>query len=660
MRNEGLADSLDRRSFIGGSDARIIMGDDEGALLRLWREKRGEAEPEDLSGNLLVQLGAVTEELNRRWYEASTGQVIADVQMHIRHPALHWMGATLDGRVQASGAVFEAKFMLPWSFSEESAAAKYMPQLQHNMWVIAARTAVLSVITGGGKWVEIKTHADPLYQHLIVTAERKFWCCVESGEPPALFGVDPPRPRVEAVRIVDMASSNAWAEFAAIFTRTREAHQEHEHSKAELKSLMPEDAQQAFGHGIRAKRSKAGAVTFNVLDENDTNVASESIAKLAAALAKAQGELINPEKSLVATIKSENAGDQTFRYAPLSSGLDIVRKTLGQHEIAVMQTTSTDPAGMISLTTMLAHASGEWIASDWPVCAISETAAPHRMGAALTYARRYALFTLVGIAGEEDVDAPDHAVPGSQSGPIERGRANGSGALKGSPLNGSSKRVTRHVSRTTPQKPTLTMLNGTASANLGDSLVAEIDSLVRHDAITNWVQHRMADKNRLSPADARQIEEAFEQKLLSLSAGASEFAPRRSGSRPSAHSRQTPGMDESALAFPEPRRVRDRDHVRSVAQKPCLICGRRPSDPHHLRFAQSRAMGRRVSDEFTVPLCRGHHRELHRSGDEAVWWQRQVVDPAMAARALWLENHPLPSTEREHSVSTDDPADGNH
>ena len=234
----------ERRYFIGGSDARIIMGDDEAALLRLWREKRGEAEPEDLSGNLIVQLGAVTEELNRRWYEANTGQVITDVQTHIRHAGLRWMGATLDGRVEASGAVFEAKFMLPWSFSEEAAAEKYMPQLQHNIWVVAARGAVLSVITGGGKWVEIKTHADALYQHLIVTAERKFWRSVESGEPPTLFGVEPPKPRIEAVRIVDMSTSNAWAEFAGIFIRTRDAHCEHEKAKAELKGLVPDDAQQ--------------------------------------------------------------------------------------------------------------------------------------------------------------------------------------------------------------------------------------------------------------------------------------------------------------------------------------------------------------------------------------------------------------------------------
>jgi predicted phage-related endonuclease len=254
----------DRRFFIGGSDARVIMGDDEAALIRLWREKRGEVEPEDLSGNLVVQLGLATEDLNRRWYEANTGQAVIDVQRKIRHPVLRWMGATLDGRVQGSDAVFEAKFMLPWSFSEEAAAAKYMPQLQHNMWCVAARTAVLSVITGGGKWMEILAHADPLYQHLIVTAERKFWRCVESGEPPRLFGVEPPKPRLEAVRIVDMTSSNAWAEFAAVFTRTRQAHLQHEQAKAELKTLVPEDAKEAVGHGVRAKRSKTGAVSFDL------------------------------------------------------------------------------------------------------------------------------------------------------------------------------------------------------------------------------------------------------------------------------------------------------------------------------------------------------------------------------------------------------------
>ncbi|MFY9772002.1 MAG: YqaJ viral recombinase family protein [Xanthobacteraceae bacterium] len=257
--------AANRRYFIGGSDARIIMGDDEAALIRLWREKRGEVEPEDLSGNLIVQLGLATEDLNRRWYQHSTGQVLTDIQRRIRHPALRWMGATLDGRVEATGAVFEAKFMLPWSFSEEAAGEKYMPQLQHNMWVVAARSAVLSVITGGGKWVEIATHADPLYQHLIVTAERKFWRCVESGKEPKLFGVEPPKPRLEAVRVVDMASSNAWAEFATIFTRSHQAHLQHEQAKAELKSLVPEDAKEAVGHGVRAKRSKTGAVSFDLV-----------------------------------------------------------------------------------------------------------------------------------------------------------------------------------------------------------------------------------------------------------------------------------------------------------------------------------------------------------------------------------------------------------
>ncbi len=265
--------SADRRSFIGGSDARSIMGDDEAALLRLWREKRGEVESEDLSGNLIVQLGLVTEELNRRWYEANTGEVVTDVQKQVRHPTLRWMAATPDGRVQGSGAVFESKFMLPWYFSEEAAAEKYMPQLQHNIWVLAARSAVLSVITGGGKWVEINIHADPLYQHLIVTAERKFWRCVESGETPTLFGAEPPRPRIEAVRIVDMSASNAWAEFAGVFSRTRSAHLEYEQAKAELKSLMPEDAHQAIGHGIRAKRSKSGAICFDLLQEEDNHAA---------------------------------------------------------------------------------------------------------------------------------------------------------------------------------------------------------------------------------------------------------------------------------------------------------------------------------------------------------------------------------------------------
>src|ERR1700720_2877327 len=259
------ATRVEHRDFIGGSDARIIMGQDEKALHRLWKEKRGEAAPVDLSGVLIVQLGLATEDLNRRWYEQNSGHRISDIQRHAVHRAIPWMAATLDGLVKETGAVFEAKFMLPWSFSEEAAAEKHMAQLQHNMWVTNAKAAALSIITGGGKWVEIAIGADSLYQHLLLPAEKKFWRCVESGEPPRLFGVEPPRPRIAAVRVVDMSSSNAWAEIAGVFCRTRSAFLEHENAKAELKGLMPEDAKEAIGHGIRAKRSKSGAVSFDVL-----------------------------------------------------------------------------------------------------------------------------------------------------------------------------------------------------------------------------------------------------------------------------------------------------------------------------------------------------------------------------------------------------------
>jgi predicted phage-related endonuclease len=262
-----------RRNFVGGSDARIIMGDDEVAILRLWHEKRGEVEPEDLSDSLIVQLGLVTEGLNRHWYERNTGRVIECIQHRLRHPVLRWMGATVDGMVESTGAVFEAKFMLPWSFSEEAAAEKHMAQVQHNMWVTNAKEAALSIITGGGKWVEITIPADSLYQHLLLTAEKKFWRCVESGETPRLFGVDPPRPRIEAVRIVDMSASNSWAEFAGVFRRTRQAFLEHEKSKAELKGLMPEDAKEAIGHGVRAKRSKSGAISFDLLEGQGSHAA---------------------------------------------------------------------------------------------------------------------------------------------------------------------------------------------------------------------------------------------------------------------------------------------------------------------------------------------------------------------------------------------------
>jgi predicted phage-related endonuclease len=255
-----------RRNFIGGSDARTIMGTDEAALLRLWREKRGEVEPEDLSRNLIVRLGVVTESLNREWFERNTGRLVKDVQKRVHHPVIRWIGATLDGLVEATSSVFEAKFLLPWSFSEEAAAQKYLPQLQHNMWVTNSTTSVLSVITGGGKWVEIAVPADSLYQHLLFTAEKKFWRCVESGEPPRLFGIETPPPRIEGVRVVDMSSSNSWAEFAGQFRQTRDAFLKHESAKAELKAMMPDDAREAIGHGVRARRSKSGAVSFELLE----------------------------------------------------------------------------------------------------------------------------------------------------------------------------------------------------------------------------------------------------------------------------------------------------------------------------------------------------------------------------------------------------------
>jgi predicted phage-related endonuclease len=265
MKSKMWRTSGERRSFVGGSDARIIMGNDETALVRLWREKRGEAEPMDLSGNLIVQLGRATEELNRCWFQRNTGLHVRDVQRHVRHSAISWMGATLDGIVDGKEAVFEAKFMLPWSFSEETAAEKYMAQLQHNMWVTHLRSSVLSVITGGGKWVEIAIPMDPLYLSILVAAEKKFWRCIQSGEVPHLINAASPRPHIEAIRIVDMSTSNSWAEFAALFHNTQGACLDHERAKSELKALMPEDARECIGHGVRGRRSKSGAVSFDVL-----------------------------------------------------------------------------------------------------------------------------------------------------------------------------------------------------------------------------------------------------------------------------------------------------------------------------------------------------------------------------------------------------------
>ena len=378
---------------------------------------------------------------------------------------------------------------------------------------------------------------------------------------------------------------------------------------------------------------------------------SPSIGTLASALAKAQGELVNPEKSLVATIRKDGprGAEQTFRYAPLSSGLDIVRKTLGQHEIATVQTTAIDEtAGIIKLTTVLAHASGEWIASDWPVCAISETATPHWMGSALTYARRYALFTLVGIAGEDDLDAPDLLTPTNQTPDPERPKAHRNGQLSGMehrPPGQSRRDAVGFVQAAS-------ILSTEASAQLRDRLLTEIRDLGSGDDAAKWAHKSLADKNKLTTANSYAVENAFEAKLEAFVLGgtqASEPAESTGSHRQARKGREvkpkrprhSQAIDKGVLALPEPRRVRDRDHVRFVAQHPCLICGRRPADAHHIRFAQSKALSRKVSDEFTVPLCRGHHREVHRCGDEATWWRNSRIDPTIAARSLWLESHPL-------------------
>jgi hypothetical protein len=381
---------------------------------------------------------------------------------------------------------------------------------------------------------------------------------------------------------------------------------------------------------------------------------SETIGTIAAALAKAQAQLVNPEKSLTGSIRSDRSGaaERSFRYAPLSSGLDIVRKTLSQHEIATVQTTSIDEtAGIIRLSTVLAHASGEWIASDWPVCAISETAAPHRMGAALTYARRYALFTLVGIAGEDDLDAPDLTGPHPESGEKVVSKSGSNGAQQ----TGSAHRAVHLRSRSASASPRLE-LSAALSASLRDELLREIDGLLSADGAALWAQRTLAAKNKLSAIDAQKVEESFKARLESFATGAPTERstalkwPTRGRDRGQKR-RSAPGVDKSALTLPAPRRIRDRDHVKSVAKQPCLVCGRRPADAHHLRFTQSPALGRKVSDEFTVPLCRGHHREVHRCGDEAVWWQKAGIDPTVTARTLWLETHPLPAIQRLDSAA---------
>jgi len=386
---------------------------------------------------------------------------------------------------------------------------------------------------------------------------------------------------------------------------------------------------------------------------------SESISALAAALAKAQIELVNPEKSMLATIEADGRGapKQIFRYASLSSGLDIVRKTLGQHEIATLQATSLDQAaGIINLKTVLAHSSGQWISSDWPVCPLDEMASPKRMGAALTYARRYALFALVGIAGEDDLDAPDLNAPEPVRTIIERPMS-----TSRSRLNGGRSQAARKSFAGSTQTEDLNAahspLKDQLSTVLRDQLLGQLEGINSAEEAAIWAHRILPAKNRLNPADARQVEAAFEARLTKLQGEATplevptstpSFAPQNLSNltRPTLPPTKLADQERTEnghLVPAQSRRVRDKEHLRFVATQPCLICCRAPADAHHLRFAQHHALGRKVSDEFTVPLCRGHHREVHHCGNEAEWWKKTTIDPTVTARALWLKTHPLSS-----------------
>jgi hypothetical protein len=361
---------------------------------------------------------------------------------------------------------------------------------------------------------------------------------------------------------------------------------------------------------------------------------SDSIGAIAAALAKAQGELTNPEKSLVATIRSPfpREADRSFRYASLASGLDIVRKSLGCHEIATIQTTAIDQdSGQIRLTTLLAHASGEWISSDWPVCPISDTVSPQRMGTALSYARRYALFALVGIAGEDDLDAPDLLAEPSPAlstpAKINQAGANGrkpNGSIHKQPL-----------------------LAPGPSAQLRDQLIAEIHALNDGDELALWAHRRLPAKNTLISEDARAVEIAYQAVLLRSQSPLETMeplSPEGSAVTADESSSSTTPPDQPAavsneVSFPIQKSIRKRNkaHLAFVATRPCLVCQRSPCDAHHLRFAQPRSLGRKVSDEFTVPLCREHHQELHRHGNELAWWADLQITPLPIASELWTE-----------------------
>jgi hypothetical protein len=374
---------------------------------------------------------------------------------------------------------------------------------------------------------------------------------------------------------------------------------------------------------------------------------SETIGAIAAALAKAQAELANPEKSLVATIRASNPRemDQTFRYAALSSGLDIVRKALGGHEIATVQTTAIDKeAGLIRLTTTLAHASGEWLSSEWPVCAIAETTAPRRMGAALTYARRYALFTLVGIAGEDDLDAPDPVVGGtSESKPGPDIPASSPVADRPAFTPWSTIRKGKVI------RPTRIVLATDQSEVLRDRLVAELGDLKSTDEAADWVHKNLPAKNTLTSADAETLEASFRERLETIEGARpgsriSEVVGDSSAEYPQEQSQALGGPETPAPTATVVRRrrvaaktirLRDKEHCRFVARQPCVVCGRTPAEAHHIRFAQPRALGRKVSDEYAVPVCRVHHRDLHGYGDEAPWWAGVGIDPLLLALELW-------------------------
>jgi hypothetical protein len=393
---------------------------------------------------------------------------------------------------------------------------------------------------------------------------------------------------------------------------------------------------------------------------------SDRVGALAAALAKAQAEIANPEKSLTATIVSPFAHSRTFRYAPLSSGLDLVRKCLGQHEIATVQTTAIDrDSGLIRLTTTLVHASGEWLSSDWPVCAVSETAAPHRLGAALTYARRYALFTLVGIAGEDDLDAPDLPTAGLSPEAQKNSIRSEQGGLDQPAVElEPGRRVHAPEWRVRVEKAKSPGLPPDASANLRHQLIAELEQLVDPEALAIWAQRALPLKNQLATTDAQTVEAAFAARVSQLG----DAAARPERDQANGHPGQSPSTEinaEGVVAIGKPVRERDRDHLRFVAAQSCLVCGRTPSDAHHIKFAEQRAMGRKVSDKFAVPICRLHHRDLHRRGDERAWWQNHGIDPLPIAANLWSSTHAAAPAEAEivggdRSAETNTKLNGRH